>query len=275
MYCWRDGRIFPNNPRNLAVENDFYKMQNLNAAEIALIRKFAETLPQRGAEVLGNIVNFFTFHTLFRDKFGASIKKNDELDRLLQLHVSNFEEDYHTLIENGAASILDEIRRGDISFYHDDEKCPSFMYFNALQLLRTKKMADLMEKMPPNTLGIDYKKVWPAQRHMVATNFGCNLYLERNTKPITLAENNSSISFITSDHPVINLYPEEAKTADVCAIYYPVSPRRAIVFGDLKSDIPTPIWHVNADQVQKLNRAIRAAAYEMIFADSEAALRNV
>jgi hypothetical protein len=275
MYCLRHGRIFSNNPVNLAVENDFYKMHDLNDPEIELIKKCAEGLPKRGAAVLGNIVNFFTFHSLFQNKFDSDIEKNEELKRSLKLYISNFEEDYHTLIENGAVKTLDEIRRGDISFYYDDDKCPSFMYYIAMQILRTKKLLDIMDKMPPNTLGIDYKKVWPAQRHMIATNFGCNLFLERNTKPITLVENNSSVSLLTSDQPAINLYPDEAETANVLAIYYPVSPQKAIIFGDLKDDIPTPIWNVDAEEVRYLNRAMIAAAHEMVFADSPEAFQAI
>jgi hypothetical protein len=86
-----------------------------------------------------------------------------------------------------------------------------------------------------------------------------------------MVHNDSSISFITSDNPVINLYPDEAH-ADVCALYYPVSPTRAIIFGDVKEDIVRPVWSITAEQAKQLNRKLAASSHEMVFADSQSAL---
>lgn len=268
MYCRKGGKIYSNNPRNLAVKNDFYRLCDLNSAEIAFLLRVAETLPQRGERVLNNFIKYFTFHTKLHEIYGDALEKNPEVASVLDVHRSNFEEDYHAGIETSALPILEEIRNGDVSFYSDAAKCGKFMYFIAVQHLRTLKMADSMNNMPPNNLGIDFKKVWPVQRHMIASNFGCNLFLERHEKPIAAIYNESSINFVTSDNPVINLYPNEAH-AGVCAIYYPVTPRRAIVFGDLKDDVVRPIWSVTAEQAQELNGKLAASSHEMLFAVSE------
>ena len=50
------------------------------------------------------------------------------------------------------------------------------------------------------------------------------------------------------------------------------TPRRAIVFGDLKGDIVRPIWSVTAEQADQLNKKLAASSHEMIFADSESVL---
>ena len=274
MYCQKDGKIYSNNPRNLAVENDFYKLCDLNSSEIEFLLAFAKSLPAHGERVINNFIKYFTFHTKLLETYGDALRKNQELSSVLDVHRSNFEENYHEGIEKSALPILKEIRNGDVSFYQDSAKCRKFMYFIAVQLIRTRKMADGMSKMPPNNLGIDFKKVWPVQRHMIACNFGCNLFLERHEKPIAMIYNESPISFIASDNPVINLYPDEAH-ADVCALYYPISPKRAIVFGDLKDDIVRPIWSVTAEQAHQLNKKLATSSHEMIFADSEDVLLNL
>jgi hypothetical protein len=116
------------------------------------------------------------------------------------------------------------------------------------------------------------EKVWPAQRHMTATNLGCNLFLERTYKPITLVKNDTEVHFVTSDQPVINLYPDEAQGAEILAIYYSVSPTRAIMFGDLKDEVPRPEWAVTPADVHRLNRVMKTASHEMVFGDSESIL---
>ena len=253
MYCRKGGKIFPNNPRNLAVENDFYRLCDLNWSERAFLLAFAKSLPARGERVINNFIEYFALHTKLQESYGDVLEKNPEVANMLDVHRSNFEENYHQGIEELALPILAEIKHGDLSFYSDSAKCQKFMYFIAVQHLRTRKMADGMNKMPPNNLGIDFKKVWPVQRHMIASNFGCNLFIERHEKPIAMIHNESSVGFITSDNPVINLYPDEAH-ADVCALYYPVSPTRAIVFGDLKEDIVRPLWSITAEQAKHLNK---------------------
>jgi hypothetical protein len=274
MYCRKDGKIYSNNPRNLAVENDFYKLCDLNYSETEFLLAFAKSLPAHAERVIDNFIKYFTLHTKLLETYGATLEKNQELSIMLDVHRSNFEENYHEGIEKSALPILKEIINGDVSFYQDSAKCRKFMYFIATQLLRTRKMAAGMNNMPPNDLGIDFKKVWPVQRHMIACNFGCNLFLERHEKPIAMIHNESSVGFIASDNPVINLYPNEAR-ANVCALYYPVSPKRAIVFGDLKDDIVRPIWSVTAGQAHQLNGALAASSHEMIFADSEDVLLNL
>jgi hypothetical protein len=272
LFCLRDGEIITNNPRNFAVKKDFYRLPELNAAEIQFLLAFAKKLPQRGSTVVANFIRYFSFHSQL-SQYESLLSERQDITQHIDTLRSNLEEDYHTAIENSAIPIIQKIKNGDVSFYSDQKECACFMYFVALQLLRTKKMSDAMAMMPENAFGIDLRKTWPAQRHMVASNFGCNLFLERHEKPITMVHNDTSVEFITSDQPVINLYPDEAKSNNVLAVFYPVSPKKAVIFGDLKVGIPRPEWRITSDEAMQLNKTLALSSHEMLFASSHLALK--
>jgi hypothetical protein len=274
MFCLKEGNIFRNGPQNLAVVNDFYCLNDLSDAEIAFLRAFAERLPDRNHEVISNFISMFTLHSKAARLLRPEMEEYQEILKAIDIHKSNLEENFHAAFEGATLSILDEVRNGDLSFYQDIKRCPGFMHFVALQILRTKKLADAMKAMPLNNFGVDIEKVWPVQRHMTAANLGCNLFMERTYKPITLVRNDTEVHFVTSDQPVINLYGGEFQS-NVLAVYYPVSPTRSIIFGDLKNDVPRPEWVVSPEDAHRLNLLMKAASHEMVFGDSEAILRTI
>lgn len=199
------------------------------------------------------------------DNIGA----NSELDHALKVYKSNTEEDYHTSIENRAIPILAAIKSGDISFYRDPEQSIDFLYFIATQVVRTRKLRDSLTPGLGEKFGIDVVKVWQIASHFVASNLGANLHIRRLDDPITLIVNNTRTGLTTSDQPVINYYAGQPRASKELAVYYPVSPTRAILFGDLDGDVPVPIWHLDEDQVRRLNGLMLRVSHTMAFARRE------
>jgi hypothetical protein len=54
------------------------------------------------------------------------LKNPEEMEAELETQEINVLEDYHASIENSFAKMLEAIRRGDISFYHNDAECILF-----------------------------------------------------------------------------------------------------------------------------------------------------
>lgn len=267
--CRLDGKVKCINAVNLGVENDFYKLPDLNDAELAFVKMFAESMPAHGQKVFKGFIESFTAHSWLKTLMGSASRGSPEVRQALKAYQSNMEEEWHTAIEHSAIPILAAVRRCDISFYRDSEQATVFMYYLALQLSRTRKLRDSLVEFP-NQHGINGAKVGQIIAHFGAVNLGANLYIRRQDDPITLIVNSSDMGLITGDQPVVNLYSGSERSKTELALYYPVSPTHAILLGNLDSDVPIPLWNVDNDQVRRLNRLILSQSHKMAFARSAA-----
>ena len=91
MFCLKEGRIFSNGPQNLAVVNDFYRLNDLNDAEIAFLRAFAERLPDRNHEVISNFISMFTLHSRLARLLRPEMEEYQEILKAIDIHKSNLE----------------------------------------------------------------------------------------------------------------------------------------------------------------------------------------
>jgi hypothetical protein len=141
----------------------------------------------------------------------------------------------------------------------------SFCYFIALQHMRTKRMADRVVADQDTTAEReDLIRRWPILRHILATNVGMTLFVERAGWRLRVIEAPGEVEFITADQPIMNLLA--AATRNDMAFYYPLGPRRALLFEheDNPSEAPGSDL-VDADVVRSLNRRIFDYAHEQVF----------
>ncbi|NOS75740.1 MAG: DUF4238 domain-containing protein [Methyloglobulus sp.] len=95
---------------------------------------------------------------------------------------------------------------------------------------------------------------------------------------MVLLKNNTSVEFITSDQPVINTYAigfNETEAPEELELYYPVSPKLAILITNnieiRNSNIVVP----NINQVKNYNRMIIQQSHSQIFTSSKEALMQI
>jgi Protein of unknown function (DUF4238) len=180
IYCLMDGRIFPTGTTSIAVENYFYKIGTLTAADIALIRflvidvKGAHPLTQQSHEDLLKLV---TVPALFE---GVAV----ELDDLIDTFRTNALEDYHARIEAAFLPLLEAALAKDIGFYSDDQSCITLFHFLASQHMRTKGVKVKTIEILKQKSGLDASRVWGIMSHMFAANIGMSLYLERRKREL-------------------------------------------------------------------------------------------
>ena len=62
------------------------------------------------------------------------------MEKQLDITINNLEENLHCGIEIMAVPFLNQIRKGDISFYRNEQNRIKFNYFVATQYLRTNRM---------------------------------------------------------------------------------------------------------------------------------------
>ena len=272
IFCLQDGKIFNPNVANVAVQRDFYKLHTLTDTDVVCIRLLFKDSYEAVAPVIENFIAMFGLV--------GRLKKLVARNRAVAAHIDRYmimaEEEFHSRLEGDIKPIFDAIRHKDLSFYHDPVLCGQFAHFLSLQHLRTKGMRERMfATVTALPEGFSLERCWPVLRHAAAVNIGGSLLVERHKRPLILLENDTGTPFITGDQPTVNLLaPPLGEKPRLLALYYPVSPRLAVILDE--ADEPTGFrqGQVSTPQVQTLNGYIQRAAHNQVFASAREVLER-
>jgi hypothetical protein len=261
IFCLQNGRIFESNISSVGVERDFYKLPTLSKKDFEYIKILIGKSPNPLTRLHKDFLILFSIFGWLKENPPPHMASDAEFESLIDQQIINTEEDFHSSIESNMSSIMDAIRRRDISFYNDDEQCGKFLHFLSLQLLRTKGVRErVVAKLYPDDFNIG--NCWNILRHILAVDYGGRLLLERKKRPLFLIENNTGVPFITGDQPIINLLgsPQSTEPPPLLAFYYPVTPWLAIILDEAKERCDYGDGALSIDQVSKLNSKMHAAS---------------
>lgn len=268
LHCLMDGRIFPTGTTAIAVEQYFYKIGKLTAADIALIRfllidvQGVHPLTRKSHE---DFLKLVAMPTLFEGEA-------EDLDDLIDTFRTNALEDYHAGIEASFLPLLERALSKDVSFYDDEQSCITLFHFLASQHMRTKGIKEKTIEILKRKSGLDVSRIWGIMSHMAATNVGLSLYLERKKRQLVLVENSTDLAFITGDQPIVNLHGDGEKPPETLSWYYPISPRLALLLPEVDEGPAVSTTSLTSAQVSDLNARIVAASHRQVFAQSRHAL---
>lgn len=277
VFCLQDGRIFPTNVSNVAVERDFYKLQTLTKADIDGVRWLVGKANPAAKRVHENFLTYFGVPGWLQANPPPHLVGDAEFEALVRHQIINAEEKWHAALEQDMVPIIASLRRRDASFYADDERCRRFLYFLCLQNLRTKGVRDRVATRTTEVNGFSITRCWNILRHMFAANSGAGLYLERKQRPLLVLENDTGLPFITGDQPIVNLVPspDPDKPPELLAFYYPVSPATAIILDEVAHRCGYTSGPVSTEQVSALNRRIHNASHSQVFGSSREILESL
>jgi Protein of unknown function (DUF4238) len=252
IWCLQNGRIFPTGTTTVAVERNFYYLHRLTVDDLALLRALVDS--------------------------GHPLSKRNYiqlLSRFMNEHPTEALEEYHTRIEASFIPNLESALSGDISFYSDDQRCPGFLNFLSTQYMRTKgaKERAIAGCSPDRRAGIS--RLWNVAVLKLAMDVGASLYSERNSRKLVLIHNRTEVPFITGDQPAINLKGTRPRPPEKLSIYYPISPRLALLLAEVDE---TPLFAdegLTPAQASFLNMTIFEACYQQVFGKSEESLRSL
>lgn len=189
---------------------------------------------------------------------GPAAKKSRET---IHCQFKNKMEDIHFKIEVSAATFLDKLQLGDMTFLEKNNYNPrtigTFMKYICVQYFRTKKRRDKMEaiihafrkeasemqkKSPTKKRTEEISSVENLWTHfnlaysLIAYILAIKMSVDMSSKIIEnkyqfiLLENTSKTPFITSDQPVVNICANlEEKTTEELELYYPISPTKSLL----------------------------------------------
>jgi Protein of unknown function (DUF4238) len=253
----------------IAQERDFYRFQELTAEDIMFVKHVIGLATPDLQAIHCETLNLYLQAQRALEIASAAKGQHEELDHAALVLECNFLEDWHTATENEALPQLRALRAGDSSFYHSRTACIDFATYLAAQHLRTQKHRDTsVHPASPIDSGT-LRRTWPLMVLILSTNMAWSLFSTRRDTPLRLIVNQTEQSFLTSDQPVLNTHADavpEGEPPLESALYYPLSPRLAILVGndsrvgkEERIDAPPSL-------VTWLNDRMRANSYRHVFA---------
>lgn len=215
----------------------------------------------------------FSTQKLFTN-LSPSIYQKLGLD-LSDLMSSNLFENYLSQQESRAIDTLISLKSGDLTHLQNKETYHDFCYFLGYQLSRTMKMKRLLTFSLKATNGPQsvvkrlsdfYERNWWFMCSFMATNLSYDMSLNNNRR-VFIIENKTSVDFITSDQPVINLNPDGHKGESI-DYYYPISPRKALII-ITSNHIYFDHLSITEDDVIMINNKMAHDSCETIFGKRE------
>lgn len=271
FYCLRAGQIFVAHVNDIAQQRDFYRLRELTAADIELVKRLAiDPSPEHLRPFHSRLLNEFARIPALRGIVDAHPDASEEERQFLDEAVNNLEEELHSGAEGRGAPLIAAMLQGDTSFYQDSRLCADFLHFLALQNMRTKRVREVhAERATSAKLPIDTSRVWNVLTHIFATNVGWSLFLDRRSYRLVLLDNPHPIPMITGDQPILNILgPEDGSPPDELAFYYPLSPTRAMVLTDKPDLFPDARTTLTLEEVDRFNRRIARTSLEQVYSNS-------
>ncbi len=234
LFCQRSGKIFSSNAEGVAVENYFYHTKELNQDDFNLIEEFVLKPASPFHKILHR--NWLkAFNMPFRQL--TSLKElgfeEEKIEKFRTWLENNIYEELLSEYEGGWNKFLSELQCGKMDFFSDNSERMGFLFFLAVQYMRTDRMKNAVSQSVAKTMkkdGFDLEKIWNPVSHIFAVNVAFDTY---NKKPkLCMLENESSVPFITGDQPVVNISATNippGQPSDKMELYYPVTPKLAVL----------------------------------------------
>lgn len=260
------GNISWDSPKGMCVDKGLYKINPLEKEDIEYIRKWSSNctkyLQNRHREIL---MPFVQISNLIRI-CSAGLDDYEDLKQIEEALRYNSLEDLYCCVEEGAKPAIEGLAKGDASVLENNSSLIGLYSYLGHQITRTlglkERFFELSEKRIPLSSTRDVatrlaEKNWWFLCYMLGDNLGSSLYCSRHEEKLILVENNTDVSFITGDSPVVNIHPDnddvpKGTPPDSLDIYFPVSPRYGVII------CSSTKWNflstsVNMDDAKELN----------------------
>jgi hypothetical protein len=269
----RDGKIDDINLNNIAVEKYFYKLQQLSSDDLKFIEKVF--LNEKNPHVFEIDKEWFALFSWANSLISLKDRiNNEDIQKDLDILIKEFNENIHTKIESLSENYLECLYKKDISFYDTEEGNTEFNFFICEQYFRTSDMKKRMIQMHIPVKNVNFENCWNVASHILAINLSLTLSANRDKFKCILLENETDISFLTSDQPVVNIAGNRRAmrklTMNEFEIYYPVTPKIAFLLcfkenllGSKKSVIT-----LDDSQVKNYNSMVKNQGGSIIFSNS-------
>ncbi|WP_321330843.1 DUF4238 domain-containing protein [Alcaligenes faecalis] len=282
FYTTKTGKIAHDSVRAIAAEDYLYKITSLTKEQVDVIKSFSRLSPESLQQQHMSYLNDFLRLQQAEASYRNSGVRSSEAEHHLHVLRCNLLENLHASHEKAVQPVLEALAYEQLGVLQDKQHMIEFMTFLGHQFCRTKPFRDVVIRSLARS---NAKEVFVADAvahawwfisYMFGMSFGCSLYLSRNEDKHALLINDTSVPFITSDHPVVNVHPCVSETAFVAPehsdLYYPISPRIAYIICNSERFVPGRNA-INETTAVELNSKLASQAMVHIVGNSEDAIR--
>lgn len=291
IYCCRNGKIFTPNLMGVAQKRDFYRLKVLTEDDVFWIKTMLiKGSPEFIQPFHNNLLKMFLTPFRLINELRQKGFSGEEFDKRCDVLINNTEEKLHGYIERSAIRILNELRAKKQDIFNTDDGKMNFFRFINTQYFRTNKMKSNLLKSFSNGLQslkgaeipreLEGKEFNPdnirsIMNHIFAANLAHSQFI-RNYRIIFIL-NETSLPFITSDQPIINIYaigkPLNQEVHEL-AYYYPITPKISILITEDNMIQTTKVILKHEKEVNGYNLAIISEAKEQIYSNLEDVLKK-
>lgn len=264
---------------NIAQEKYFYKLIELSNADKLYITNntLTPSSPEIRIQELRELFQMFDSVKNLKALLMKGYVEKSISTRMINEVACNTEENLHSMIEKDSAKYLQLLKNNDTSFYTNNNDRFDFLYFISVQYLRTNNVKQNMISTLHVPKAVNIEACWNVMKLFYATNMALELSCNITYKMILLT-NNTPISFITSDQPVINTFSidslEMTAPSDI-ELYYPISPDKAVLISkdkEYNSVAGTSEKSISQDSVISFNDKMKKVSYNQTYARTSSEL---
>lgn len=231
----------------------------------------------------------------------------ENVNKILEEGIVNTGEDVYSDFEASGMEYIRKIIEGDLQFYYPSidncndvalqndriyEKREEFIVFLFIQYFRTVRMRmvcqnfihDMIDVIKNNEIkykkrivnfmleNIDEKNLVP-HLSLLFLSLCSDTFINRNAH-LTVLKNFTTENFFISDQPIINLKSKDnGSMPDEFVLYYPLSPKIAILVND--NNIVNEITIIDKNVIRRYNDKLIKEAYDYIVSSNEEQLRLI
>jgi hypothetical protein len=268
IWCLRNGRLFRSNLRGVASERFFYRSYPLTKEEREFIDKvMIEGAPDPLKDILNSFMRTYCLGQTIKSQKSPAWK--GEHEQLIDEMIEQGAEDWHAYVESAFLPFLEKMLEGNTDFYDDYKLTTPFIFGLCAQFTRTKQVRETsLRVMGQDIKGRNTLHIMSAMAFLISIRLSHNLFVDRKSFKVEIVENESDTPFITTDQPVINVHGDvkaDGVPPDDFELFYPLSPKRAMVF--LKKETSIPL-RIGAIAVNAYNVTMAQHSHEQIFSHS-------
>lgn len=282
FYTTKNGRFACDSVRAIVVENLFYKITTLTGKHVQVIESFARKSPEHLHHQHMSYLQSFLLMQQAEASYRQSGVPTQEIELYLHAVKCNALENIHAHHEEMVLPVLAALADEQLDVLQDQQLLIKFMAFLGQQIFRTKNFRDgtIRALSRRNAMEIEVANAmthaWWFLSYMFGMNLGFSLYTDRHCARHALLINDTTVPFITSDQPVVNVHScvsdEKFAVPMHADFYYPISPRVAYIICDSERFTPGKN-KIDERTAAELNSRVAARAMVHIIGDTEDAIR--
>ncbi|WP_070302817.1 DUF4238 domain-containing protein [Janthinobacterium sp. HH104] len=282
FYTTKTGKFAHDSVRGIAVDDYFYKITVLNSKHIEVIKGFSRNSPDHLQQHHMSYLHDFLRIQQVEFIYGKSGTQNLQIEQYLQALKCNQLENLHAAHEKMALPVLAALAEEKLDVLQNQRHMLEFMTFFGHQICRTKTFRDGVMRVLSRQSALEIEvanamqHTWWFLSYMYGMNMGFSLYIGRQNARHALLINDTSVPFITSDQPIVNVHScvsdKKFTPPEYADLYYPITPRVAYIICDSER-FPSGRHEVDKATVVEFNSKVAAQAMVYIIGDTVDAIR--